>query len=120
MNLNLEGKSALVGGGSKGIGLASAIELALLGASVTLIARSENDLQAALKLLNTSKGQVHDYLVADYSDLKAVENKIDALLEKKGSYQILVNNTGGPNCRWPTTMQDRRRITCAPTIHFVI
>ncbi|MCB9256648.1 MAG: SDR family oxidoreductase [Chitinophagales bacterium] len=119
MNLNLEGKTALVGGGSRGIGLASAIELALLGARVTLIARSENDLQAALKLLDSSKGQKHDYLVADYSDLKAVERKIDALLEKQGGFQILVNNTGGP-AGGPITNAQLNEFTSAFNNHLLL
>ena len=40
MNLNLHGKNALVGGSSKGIGKAIAMELAALGANVTLVSRS--------------------------------------------------------------------------------
>ena len=46
MDLNLEGKRAVVCGSTQGIGKASAIELALLGASVTLIARNEKKLVA--------------------------------------------------------------------------
>jgi 3-oxoacyl-[acyl-carrier protein] reductase len=96
MNLNLTGKNAFVGGGSKGIGLASAIELALLGANVILVSRSEEDLKAAVKSLDTAKGQKHDYLVADYSDLNQLQELVEKLIEKKGAIEILVNNTGGP------------------------
>lgn len=96
MNLDLTGKNALVGGGSKGIGLASAKELALLGANVTLIARSEDDLKVALSQLDQSKQQKHDYLVADYSEIESVKLKIQAQVQKVGVYHILVNNTGGP------------------------
>ena len=96
MNLNLKGKNAFVGGGSKGIGLASAIELALLGANLTLVSRSEQDLKEALALLDTSLGQVHDYLIADYSNLDELSLKVENLITKKGAIHILVNNTGGP------------------------
>ena len=68
MNIDLTGKNALVGGGSKGIGLASAQELANLGANVTLVSRSRDSLEAALKTLDVSKGQIHSIVSADYSN----------------------------------------------------
>ena len=93
MNLNLLGKNALVGGSSKGIGWASAIELALMGANVTLVARSEETLRQKVALLANNGHQNHDFLVLDYQNLKEVESKISAL---RKNYHILVNNTGGP------------------------
>lgn len=96
MNLSLVGKNAFVGGASKGIGWASAQELALLGANVTLVARSEKDLIAKLSLLDTSKGQQHQYLVADYAHLDNLTKVVEEQLTRVGAYQILVNNTGGP------------------------
>ncbi|MFQ5448671.1 MAG: SDR family NAD(P)-dependent oxidoreductase, partial [Saprospiraceae bacterium] len=48
MDLNLSGKNAFVGGSSKGIGKAVAIELALLGANVTLVSRSPENLASTL------------------------------------------------------------------------
>ena len=96
MNLNLTGKNAFVGGGSKGIGLASAVELALLGANVIIASRSEEDLKVAIKLLDIAKGQTHDYLVVDYSNLPKLKTKVEQLALKKKGIQILVNNTGGP------------------------
>ncbi|MFZ4542464.1 MAG: SDR family oxidoreductase [Saprospiraceae bacterium] len=95
MNLQLEGKNALVCGSSKGIGKAAAIELALLGANVTLVARNEEKLLSVLQTLDTSKGQQHDYLLIDYADLNQLQATIAHALEKK-NYHILVNNTGGP------------------------
>jgi 3-oxoacyl-[acyl-carrier protein] reductase len=96
MNLDLLGKRAYVGGGSKGIGLASAKELALLGAHVTIASRSEDDLKGALLELDQSMGQVHDFLVVDYAQLDDLQVKIENLIRKNGAYAILVNNTGGP------------------------
>ena len=96
MNLNLTDKNAFVGGGSKGIGLASAQELALLGTNVTLVSRSEEALKAAVTTLANNGNQSHDYLVADYSDLDALGENLAAQLNKKSVYHIIVNNTGGP------------------------
>ncbi|KPM47916.1 SDR family oxidoreductase [Jiulongibacter sediminis] len=93
MNLNLIGKRALVCGSTAGIGWASAIELALLGAEVCLIARNEEKLKQRLTELPAESGQNHHYLVADFSKTDEVRA---ALKTSKGDYHILVNNTGGP------------------------
>ena len=95
MNLNLKGKNALVGGSSRGIGKASALELAALGANVTLISRSAETMAEVLKELDHSQGQQHDFLVVDFSDYKNVKKQIKAYLTNKNIH-ILVNNTGGP------------------------
>ena len=96
MNLSLKNKNAIVCGSTQGIGKAIAIELALLGASVTLIARNEEKLQQTVTELVTSEGQQHDYLTADFTDPEALELKIGSFLAKKTAVHILINNTGGP------------------------
>ncbi|MGB1248696.1 MAG: SDR family oxidoreductase [Chitinophagales bacterium] len=97
MNLAIENKNALVCGGSKGIGKATAIELAKLGANVTLVSRSEESLKKAIQDLDTSLGQQHDYLSIDFSDVKNVEVGIKSYLDAtKKNFHILINNTGGP------------------------
>ena len=95
MNINLIGKNALVCGSSKGIGKASAIELSKLGANVTLLSRSADQLIDAIKELDHSKGQRHNFIVADTSKTDDLHKKIKQLV---GTYpiHILVNNTGGP------------------------
>lgn len=96
MNLILTGKNALVCGGSKGLGEASAIELAKLGANVTLLSRNAEKLKVTLQNLDTSKGQNHDFLQADFSEgIELLKVKIDLLLSEKNIH-ILINNTGGP------------------------
>lgn len=95
MDLNLTGKNALVCGGSKGIGQASAIELSLLGANVTLLARDESSLRSSLEKLDKSKGQQHDLIVADLLDTDQLGKLLGKLTEQKPIH-ILVNNTGGP------------------------
>src|SRR5687768_2361393 len=95
MDLNLEGKRAVVCGSTQGIGKASAIELALLGASVTLIARNETKLVAAMGELKTSAKQQHGYLVADFDFPNNVEKVVKHFAATQVAH-ILVNNTGGP------------------------
>lgn len=95
MNLSLENKTAVVCGSTQGIGLASAKELALLGASCILVARSEDKLQAAVKELSNNGSQNHGYLVADFSQPEALKNTIENWA-KENTAHILVNNTGGP------------------------
>lgn len=95
MNLSLEGKYAVICGSTQGIGLAIAEELALLGATCTLVARNEAALQQASKQLNNSFQQQHNYLVADFSQPDKLK-KIIAAHVAKWPVHVLVNNTGGP------------------------
>ena len=95
MNLSLIGKNALVGGASAGIGRAVAVELALLGAHVTLMARTESALQETVGILDTKQGQQHGYIVADFADSDALLEKVRQWLAQ-ADIHILVNNTGGP------------------------
>jgi len=95
MNISLEGKHALIGGSSKGIGRAVAKQLARSGARVTVVARSEALLQELVKKLKEATGRPHDYLVLDYTDLPSYQKAIHAFLEKN-PVDILVNNTQGP------------------------
>ena len=96
MNLDLTGKTALVCGSTQGLGYASAAELALLGAHVVLMARNEEKLMSAAKTLDVSKGQKHQWLVADFSNPDIVKKAITTFVEGNNSVHILVNNTGGP------------------------
>ncbi len=85
----------MVGGSSKGIGKAAAVELALLGANVTLVSRSADRLAEALGDLDQSQGQQHGYMVADFSQPDDLNQKVAELLSNQAMH-ILVNNTGGP------------------------
>ncbi|HEY9118082.1 MAG TPA: SDR family oxidoreductase [Roseivirga sp.] len=96
MDLNLEGKSALVCGSTQGIGKAIAEELAILGCSVTLCARNEERLKAVLEGLSQQGEQQHKILIADFAKPNELKSTIDQHLEKGNSYHILINNTGGP------------------------
>lgn len=95
MDLDLKGKNALVCGSSKGIGKAAAIELALLGANITLVARSADVMSDLVGELDATQGQRHDFLQADFSDISDVRRKVHPLISDRVIH-ILVNNTGGP------------------------
>ncbi len=95
MNLDLTNKTALVCGSTQGLGYASAAELALLGCHVVLMARNEEKLKDAVNTLDNSKGQQHQYLVADFTDTNTVKSAIEGFI-KSNTIHILVNNTGGP------------------------
>ncbi|MBK7409472.1 MAG: SDR family oxidoreductase [Saprospirales bacterium] len=95
MDINLQHKNALVSGSSKGIGRAIAIELALLGANVTLVARDIDRLAMVLGELDRSKGQQHDFMVADFTNSHDLHRKVTGLASEKPIH-ILINNTGGP------------------------
>ena len=82
MNLDLTGKKAVVCGSTQGIGWASAVELATLGATVFLMARNEEKLREALAALPVSSGQQHGYIVADFSQSHQVEQAIQAFADK--------------------------------------
>lgn len=94
MNLNLTGKTAVVCGSTQGIGKAAAIELARLGASVTLVARDEDKLKQTVRELASTEAS-HAYIVADFSDPETLRKKIQDFTTTKPVH-ILINNTGGP------------------------
>jgi 3-oxoacyl-[acyl-carrier protein] reductase len=93
MNLDLKNKNAIVCGSTQGIGEASAIELAKLGANLTLIARNERKLLNIINELDKSQGQVHSFVCIDFSNTEKLKEEVNLL---QGTYHILVNNTGGP------------------------
>ncbi len=88
-DFRLDGKSALVTGASRGIGLAAAVALAQAGATVTLAARSEDELAAACKDIHAQGGNA-DYVVIDVTDAAAIDTMVNA----RGPFHILVNNAG--------------------------
>ena len=93
MKIDLQNKNALVCGSSQGIGKACAMTLAKAGANVTLFSRDQAKLEAVLAELDTSAGQEHAMLVADFSDPNQVKQALETI---PTAFHILVNNTGGP------------------------
>lgn len=96
MDLNLSGRHALVCGASAGIGQATAHELALLGANITVLARSEDALRhVADALPRDTSGQQHGWIACDVADHNTLRQRI-GLLANERPVHILINNTGGP------------------------
>ena len=86
----------MVCGGSQGIGAAAAIELATLGANVTLMARDAERLNQVLTQLPCSAGQCHSILVANFAHNTEVQSVMESFVQNN-TIHILVNNTGGPD-----------------------
>lgn len=96
MNLDLKNKKAIVCGSTQGIGKAIAIELANMGASVTLVARNEESLKKVKAELNSSVGQTHSYLCVDFTEPEKLKSLLEAFMSRNTPIHILINNTGGP------------------------
>lgn len=96
MEISLIGQKALVGGASRGLGRAIAIQLAQCGAEVTLMARSEEKLRNVIDALPADFGQRHNYLVVDFADFDTFKVTV-AEWFGKNRVDILVNNTNGPS-----------------------
>ena len=96
MNLDLKNKRALVCGSTQGIGKAVALELAALGAHVTLIARNEQSLKQTKNELSNNGSQLHSYLCVDFANTAELKELTEQFIQRSGPVNILVNNTGGP------------------------
>jgi gluconate 5-dehydrogenase len=90
---SLEGKVAVITGGSRGLGLQIAEALAEFGATTVLVARKAEDLDAALDHLR-SLGFTGDAIAANLSDRDAAARLVDQVIERHGRIDILVNNAG--------------------------
>jgi len=91
---NLTGKAALVTGGSKGIGEAIALSLALAGADVMISARTQSELENTAHRL-TSMSKSHVFLhQADMTNRDEVDALIEAATTQLGKVDILINNAG--------------------------
>jgi 3-oxoacyl-[acyl-carrier protein] reductase len=96
VDLGLRGKVALVAASSKGLGLATARELAAEGASLAMCARGEAALEAARRaVVDETKADVLA-IAADVATTEGVEQVTRATLERFGHVDILVINAGGP------------------------
>lgn len=96
MSRQLEGKRAIVTGGSRGIGKAIARQLALEGADVVIAARDARVLNAAAEELQRATGQKIFPLQVDTTDKASVDALIDASVRELGGVDILVNAAALP------------------------
>jgi NAD(P)-dependent dehydrogenase (short-subunit alcohol dehydrogenase family) len=93
VELGLQGRRALVTGGSKGLGRAIAEELAREGAAVAICARHEDEVRQAAEDLRALGTTVHAE-VADVTDPEQVRTFVAGAAEALGGIDVLVNNAG--------------------------
>ena len=88
MDISLHGKTALVTGGSRGIGKAIATTFVRCGANVMIVSRKEESLRATADEIG---GNI-SYFAANTGDIESAEVAVGKTLEKYGSLDIFVNN----------------------------
>ena len=96
MNLDLSGKTAVVCAGSKGLGKAIAMGLALEGARVAICSRSPDNLSQAAQEIQAAAGSEVLAVPVDVVKPNAITNFINTVVQRQDSIDILVNNAGGP------------------------
>lgn len=96
MDQALAGRHALVTGGARGIGLACARALLARGATVTLLGRGRESLQAAAADLDASEPTARrvGFVCADIADMASVQAAFEQAAQQFGPIHILVNNAG--------------------------
>jgi 3-oxoacyl-[acyl-carrier protein] reductase len=92
--IDLSGKSALITGGSRGIGRAAAILLAKAGADVAIVYHSHEAAATSVKNEITSRGRKCQLLKADISKGAEVRAAVETMTREFGRVDILVNNAG--------------------------
>ena len=94
MDISLAGRSAIITGGSKGIGLAVATRFAASGADVAIVARGREALDEALKTISaTARGRVVK-LQGDVAKVSDIQRAYDDTMRDLGKIDIVVNNAG--------------------------
>ncbi|MGZ4112749.1 MAG: SDR family oxidoreductase [Tumebacillaceae bacterium] len=89
----MRGKICLITGGNSGIGKATAIELAKLGATVVLLCRSQERGEAAVQEIIKQSGNPHvEMLIADLASQRSVRNAADEYKRKYDKLDVLINN----------------------------
>ncbi len=115
MDLDIKGRTALVTGGSKGLGYASAAALAREGAKVAVAARTKETLNKAAQAIEAVP------IMADLSGQAGVMSCIDKTRGSIGNPDILVINTGGPSpATFAQTTPDGWREATDQLFHFTI
>ena len=89
-------RTALVGGGSSGIGRAAAAHLAASGHRVVLVGRRAEPLQAAAGEIAAATGAEVEALVHDMADAATAADAVEQVEDRFGSLDVLVLNAGGP------------------------
>jgi 3-oxoacyl-[acyl-carrier protein] reductase len=106
MDLQLKGKVAIVGGGSKGLGRACAEVLAEEGAKVTICSRNRGDLEKAAAEIRTATGSDVLAFPGDLDKNDTIKDLITTTVGHFGRLDILVNNSGSPPISFAYNVSD--------------
>jgi len=91
----MEGKNCIVTGGNSGIGFETALALAMLGANVIILSRSQEKAEAAVKSIKAkSQNNNIDYILADLSSQKSIRDAAKYIRRDFNKIDVLVNNAG--------------------------
>ncbi|MED4452528.1 SDR family oxidoreductase [Metabacillus fastidiosus] len=96
MDLKLKGKTALVIASSQGLGKAIAEKLIIEGANVMITSRNEEKLRAVQQELSELNRGFIAYKTCDVANKQQIADLVNETVEKFGTIDLLVNNTGGP------------------------
>ena len=96
MDLELSGKTAVVSAGSKGLGKAIALGLAMEGARVAICSRNPDNLSRAVQDIQAKASSDILAIPVDLMKPDAITNFVDMVVQRLGKIDILVNNAGGP------------------------
>lgn len=96
MELHLKGRSAIVMGGSQGLGLGIARALAQEDVQPCLLARSKDKLKKAAQALTVETGVTPLWHVVDFSEPDSVQSCLKALQDSVPETDIIISNGGGP------------------------
>jgi retinol dehydrogenase 14 len=91
----MAGRAVLVTGGSRGIGRATALGLATMGARVAITGRDHERTEGAAREIRAAGGGQVDVFVADLSAQSEVRRLADEVLQSFSRIDVLINNAGG-------------------------
>ncbi|MEN1678448.1 MAG: SDR family NAD(P)-dependent oxidoreductase [Planctomycetota bacterium] len=94
--MQLEGKRALITGGTRGIGEAIALDFATHGAGVVINSRSRDDAADSAMAKLSSVGRPAEFIAGDVAKPGEVESLVQASVDAFGGLDVLVHNAGGP------------------------
>ena len=103
MENSMKGKTVLVTGGTNGLGLVTARELARMGAQVTILSRNAEKCAAVAEAIKAETGNPVEFIAADLSTLAGIMQAAATFKQRHTHLHVLVNNAGA--------MFTRRRMT---------
>ena len=95
MNQLMQDKTVLVTGGTNGIGLVTARELAGMGAQMVIVSRNKRRCEATVEMIKQETGNIHvEYIVADFSAKADIRKAAEMFKTHHQRLDVLVNNAG--------------------------